>query len=202
MPKVGVKDVRKQQLIEAAMASVAELGMQKTTIVSISKRAGLSSGIISHYFGGKQGLIEAALRHLLEQLSTELHSRMAGANGSPEQRLNCIIESNFSEFQRSSLAARTWFSFWARSMHEPGLKRLQKINSARLYSNLRYSFAQLLDADEATAAARQTAAMIDGFWLRSALSQDPQESFEAGERLCKGFVQEILAQARITNSQV
>lgn len=200
MPKVGVKDVRKQQLIQAALESIAELGMQNTTIVSISKRAGLSSGIISHYFGGKQGLIEAALRHLLDQLGAELLARIADENTTPEQRLNCIIESNFSDFQRSSLAAKTWFSFWARSMHEPGLKRLQKINNERLYSNLRYSFAQVLPAEEATAAALQTAAMIDGCWLRSALSEDPQESFEAGERLCKRFVQDTLARARNTNS--
>ncbi|PPI85321.1 transcriptional regulator BetI [Marinobacter maroccanus] len=195
MPIVGVKDTRKQQLIEATMASIAELGMQNTTIVSISKRAGMSSGIISHYFGGKQGLIEAALRYLLDQLGRELRERMAKTDRSPEQRLNCIIESNFSEFQRSALAAKTWLSFWARSMHEPGLKRLQQINNARLYSNLRFSFAQVLEPGAATEAARQTAAMIDGFWLRSALSLDPAESFEAGERLCKKFVHETLAQA-------
>ncbi|MBS8239926.1 transcriptional regulator BetI [Marinobacter lipolyticus] len=196
MPIVGVKDTRKQQLIDATMASIAELGMQNTTIVSISKRAGMSSGIISHYFGGKQGLIEAALRYMLDQLGKELRERMAKTDGSPEQRLNCIIESNFSEFQRSALAAKTWLSFWARSMHEPGLKRLQQINNARLYSNLRYSFARVLPAQEATEAARQTAALIDGFWLRSALSLDPAESFEAGERLCKKFVHETLAPTR------
>ncbi|MFL1456739.1 transcriptional regulator BetI [Marinobacter sp. GN3S48] len=195
MPIVGVKDTRKQQLIDATMESIAELGMQNTTIVSISKRAGMSSGIISHYFGGKQGLIEAALRYLLDQLGKELRERMAKTDGSPEQRLNCIIESNFSEFQRSALAAKTWLSFWARSMHEPGLQRLQQINNARLYSNLRYSFARVLPAADATEAARQTAALIDGFWLRSALSLDPVESFEAGERLCKKFVHETLAQA-------
>ena len=80
MPKVGVKDTRKQQLIEATMHSIAELGMQNTTIVSISKRAGMSSGIISHYFGGKQGLIEAALRYLLDQLGKELRERMAASS--------------------------------------------------------------------------------------------------------------------------
>ncbi|MDO3721336.1 transcriptional regulator BetI [Marinobacter sp. chi1] len=194
MPKTGVKDARRQQLIDATMASIAELGMQNTTIVSISKRAGMSSGIISHYFGGKQGLIEAALRYMLNQLGGELRERMARADGSPQQRLNCIIEANFSEFQRSSLAAKTWLSFWARSMHEPGLKRLQQINNARLYSNLRYSLAQVLEPERATAVARQTAAMIDGFWLRSALSLDPEESFEAGELLCKRFVKDALDQ--------
>ncbi|MGC8119575.1 transcriptional regulator BetI [Marinobacter sp. VGCF2001] len=195
MPKVGMKDARRQQLIDATMASIAELGMQNTTIVSISKRAGMSSGIISHYFGGKQGLIEAALRHLLDLLGTELRDRMARTGGSPAQRLDCIIEANFSDFQRSALAAKTWLSFWARSMHEPGLQRLQQINKARLYSNLRYSFAQALPPEQATVAAHQAAAMIDGFWLRSALSQSPAASFEAGERFCKDFVHKTLAGA-------
>ncbi|MCG8519980.1 MAG: transcriptional regulator BetI [Pseudomonadales bacterium] len=197
MPIVGVRDTRRQQLIDATMASIAELGMQNTTIVSISKRAGMSSGIISHYFGGKQGLIEAALRYLLDQLGREFRERIVRTDGSALQRLDCIVESNFSEFQRSDLAAKTWLSFWARSMHEPGLQRLQQINNARLYSNLRYAFAMALPPAPATAAARQTAAMIDGFWLRSALSLDPEESFEAGETLCKRFVRNLLAEGEL-----
>lgn len=201
MPIVGVKDTRKQQLIQATLESIAELGLQNTTIVSISRRAGMSSGIISHYFGGKQGLIEAALRYLLEQLGSELRERIRGTDGSPEQRLQCIVEANFTDFQRSELAARTWLSFWARSMHEPGLKRLQQINNARLYSNLRYSFARRLPPRAATEAARQTAAMIDGFWLRSALSLDPQESFAAGEILCKRFVLDVLNQPQHSPDQ-
>lgn len=187
MPIVGVKDTRKQQLIQATLESIAELGLQNTTIVTISRRAGMSSGIISHYFGGKQGLIEAALRYLLEQLGQDFRACIKRSDGSPEQRLASIIEANFTDFQRSDLAARTWLSFWARSMHEPGLKRLQQINNARLYSNLRYAYALRLPKQAATEAARQTAAMIDGFWLRSALSLDPQESFATGERLCKQF---------------
>src|SRR5690606_36785021 len=197
MPKAGMKDTRRQQLIDATMESIAELGMQNTTSVSISKRAGMSSGIISHYFEGKQGLIEAALRYLLDQMGKELRERMAQTDRSPAQRLDCIIEANFSEFQSSALAAKTWLSFWSRSMHESGLKQLQQINNARLYSNLRYSFAPVLPALHATEAAPQTAALIHGFWLRSALSLDPIESFEAGKRLCKKLVHETLAQASV-----
>lgn len=194
MPKIGIKDVRKQQLIQATLESIAELGLQNTTIITISRRAGMSSGIISHYFAGKQGLIEAALRYLLEQLGKDFGERIKATDGSPRQRLLCIVEANFTEFQRSDLASRTWLSFWARSLHEPGFKRLQQINNARLYSNLRYSFGQLLPAEAATNAARQSAAMIDGFWLRSALSPDPQQSFAAGEALCKRFVLDVLQQ--------
>lgn len=193
MPIVGVQETRKQQLIDAALASIAELGLQKTTIITISQRAGLSSGIISHYFGGKQGLIEAALRHLLERLGRAYVEKIQQTDGSPIARIHCIIEANFTEFQRSELVARTWLSFWARSMHEPGLKRLQQINNARLCSNLRYAFMQSMNREQAQDAARQTAAMIDGFWLRSALSADPEENFAAGETLCKTFALSLLA---------
>ncbi|MCS5578526.1 MAG: TetR family transcriptional regulator, partial [Alteromonas macleodii] len=55
MPKVGMEPVRKKQLIEATLEVMAEVGYHGTTISLISKRAGLSSGIISHYFGDKQG---------------------------------------------------------------------------------------------------------------------------------------------------
>ena len=58
MPKVGMEPVRKKQLIEATLEVMAEVGYHGTTISLISKKAGLSSGIISHYFGDKQGLIE------------------------------------------------------------------------------------------------------------------------------------------------
>ena len=50
MPKVGMEKVRRQQLIDATLSSIEQHGLQGTTIVTISKLAGVSSGIISHYF--------------------------------------------------------------------------------------------------------------------------------------------------------
>ena len=85
-------------------------------------------------------------------------------------------------------------SFWAQSMHQPGLARLQHINSKRLYSNLLFSFRQLFSDDQAVIASKQTAAMIDGFWLRSALSPRPEEEFKQAEQLCKKFIDDLLKQ--------
>ena len=76
-----MEPLRRRQLIEATISVVAEVGLQATTISLISKKAGLSSGIISHYFGGKQGLIEATVRYLLETL------RIKKPNPAPRERL-------------------------------------------------------------------------------------------------------------------
>lgn len=194
MPKVGMKPLRKQQLINATLESVAQYGLQNTTIITISRIAGLSSGIISHYFGGKQELVEATVKYLLEQLKSALLERLFQQQLSPADRLQMIIEANFTQLQRSAPATKTWLSFWAQSMHQPGLARLQHINSKRLYSNLLFSFRQLLPDDLAITASKQTAAMIDGFWLRSALSPRPEDEFKQAEQLCKKFIDDLLMQ--------
>ncbi|MDP2633799.1 MAG: transcriptional regulator BetI [Pseudoalteromonas sp.] len=193
MPKVGMEPVRRQQLIDATIESVAELGLQSTTINSISKKAGMSSGIISHYFGGKQGLIEATVRYLLTNLKHELIDRVS-ATTTPTQRLMFIVEANFARLQLQSDTTKTWLSFWAQSMHDVQLHRLQNVNSRRLLSNLTSSFKQLMNDADAKLAAQLCAAMIDGLWLRAVLSKSDENQFEHCEQLAKGYVHSLIKQ--------
>ena len=193
MPKVGMEPVRRQQLIDATIESVAELGLQSTTINSISKKAGMSSGIISHYFGGKQGLIEATVRYLLNNLKYELINRVT-ATTTAQQRLMFIVEANFARLQLQSDTTKTWLSFWAQSMHDPQLHRLQNVNSRRLLRNLTSSFKVLMNDADAKLAAQLCAAMIDGLWLRAVLNKSDEDQFEHCERLAKGYVNSLIKQ--------
>ncbi|GIU30632.1 transcriptional regulator BetI [Shewanella colwelliana] len=194
MPRPPMKTVRQQQLIDATLVSVERHGLHHTTINTISGLAGMSSGIISHYFGGKQGLIEATLKYLLDELKQALLRRTQGKVLTPAQRLSLIVDANFTELQRSNAATKTWLSFWSQAMHDPGLARLQHINCQRLYSNLLFSFKPLIGKPAAIEAAKQTAAMIDGFWLRSALSVSPEKEFEQAQYLCKSFIEAVIVQ--------
>jgi len=191
---MAMKKARKQQLIDATLMSVEQHGLQHTTINTISGLAGMSSGIISHYFGGKQGLIEATLKYLINELKQAFLIRISDKKLSPLSRLFMIVEANFTELQQSSAATKTWLSFWSQAMHDPGLARLQHINNQRLYSNLLFSFKQLLHKPDAIIAAKQTAAIIDGFWLRSALSTTPQKDFKEANILSKAFINTLINQ--------
>jgi len=193
MPKVGMEPVRRQQLIDATIESVAQKGLQATTINSISKNAGMSSGIISHYFGGKQGLIEATVRYLLSNLKDDLISKV-DEKTTPTQRLMFIVESNFALVQQRKDTTRTWLSFWAQSMHDKELHRLQNVNSKRLQSNLTVSFKQLMPLAQANLAAELTAAMIDGLWVRAVLSQSDENQFKHSESLAKNYVHSLIKQ--------
>jgi TetR/AcrR family transcriptional repressor of bet genes len=196
MPKVGIEPIRRKQLIEATLKSIEDNGLQGTTINTISRLAGMSSGIISHYFGGKQGVIEAAIRHMLEQLKEGLLVQLREARRqqvTPRERLRMIVETNFTGFQRSSSTSATWLSFWASAVHDPQLARLQAVNARRLHSNLLYSLRQMIDDQRcAEDAAASMAALIDGMWLRSVLSRDPEAAFAQAERLCKDNIDIIV----------
>lgn len=186
MPKVGMEPVRRQQLIDATIEVVAEVGLKSATINLISRKAGMSSGIISHYFGGKQALIEASVRYLVSRLT------MTTSLPNPKDRLMAIVELNFSAVQQAESSTKTWLSFWGQSMHDANLYRLQEVNKKRLVSNLRYSFKQLLSNEQACEEAEITAALIDGFWLRCALSGAQADSFEAAKRRIKKYINAVL----------
>lgn len=191
MARVGTEKQRKQELIEATIKSIEDHGFQGTTILTISRQANLSAGIISHYFGSKQGLILATIRYLLEELRQGLLQQIAHCEQplTPELRLQMIVDTNFACFQQSTSVTRTWLCFWAQALHDPELARLQSVNSRRLLQNLLYSYRQIIpDKERAFLAANMTAAMIDGLWLRSSLSKTSQDEFRKAEHVCKQFI--------------
>jgi len=173
VPKLGMQPIRRRQLIQATLEAIDEAGLADATIARIAKRAGVSTGIISHYFAGKDGLLEATMRHVQSDLGTAvLERRAALGNASPEAHLHAIIDGNFDRSQTSQSVMKTWLAFWASSMHHPPLQRLQRVNDRRLYSNLSSQFRRVLPKREARNAARGLAALIDGLWLRGALAPE------------------------------
>jgi TetR/AcrR family transcriptional repressor of bet genes len=191
MARVGTEIQRKKELIKATIKSIEDHGFQGTTILTISRQANLSAGIISHYFGNKQGLILASIRYLLEELKQGLLQQIAHCEQplTPELRLQMIVDTNFACFQQSTSVTRTWLCFWAQALHDPELARLQFVNSRRLLKNLLYSYRQIIpNKESAFLAANMTAAMIDGLWLRSSLSKTSQDEFKKAEQVCKQFI--------------
>ncbi|PKM27765.1 MAG: transcriptional regulator BetI [Gammaproteobacteria bacterium HGW-Gammaproteobacteria-12] len=193
MPKVGMQPIRRSQLIAATLEAVDQVGMADASIAYIARLAGVSNGIISHYFNDKNGLLEATMRHLMQALSDAVGARRrALREDSPRAHLKAMIDGNFDDSQVSGPAMKTWLAFWASSMHQPALRRLQRVNDHRLYSNLCGQFHRALPRDQARFAARGLASLIDGLWLRGALSGEAFDTEQARriayERGCLGGV--------------
>ncbi|MFF7706316.1 transcriptional regulator BetI [Pseudomonas sp. NPDC007930] len=192
MPKVGMQPIRRQQLIEATLQAVDQVGMADASIGVIARMAGVSNGIISHYFQDKNGLIFATMSHLLTELMIQTaERRRALRENTPRAHLQAIIEGNFDASQVNNAAMKTWLAFWAASMHQPALHRLQRINDHRLYSNICCQFRRALPLEQARVSARGLAALIDGLWLRGALSGDAFDT-EQAQRIALEYVDQQL----------
>ncbi|MDN3611073.1 transcriptional regulator BetI [Vibrio ostreicida] len=173
MPKVGMPNIRKPQLVQATMTVIDRVGLHAASISLISKEAGVSTGIINHYFGGKHGLLEETMREILRQLSSTVTKRLAAlASDAHHQRINAIIDGNFVGYQAENKVANTWLAFWSYSVHDPKLKRLQQVNERRLLSHLKIELNALFDRERAEMIAHGIAALIDGIWLRGTLNPD------------------------------
>ncbi|SFH78029.1 transcriptional regulator BetI [Modicisalibacter xianhensis] len=194
MPKLGMEPIRRRQLIQATMEAIDEAGLADATVARIARRAGVSAGIISHYFGGKDGLLEATMRKILGDLGEAVSSRRAKASDTPRAHIRAIIDGNFDRSQVSQSVMKTWLAFWASSMHRNDLQRLQYVNDRRLYSNLCYQFRRCLPRSEARDAARGLAALIDGLWLRGALAPEGLD-VDRARRLAYDYLDEQLARA-------
>ncbi|MBZ0334348.1 transcriptional regulator BetI [Marinobacter sp. AL4B] len=191
MARIGVETIRRQQLIDATLQVIEEHGFQGATVGKIAAIADLSVGIVSHYFGGKQGLLEATMRRLLSSLQKDVSKLMADRPNTPRERLMAIVDANFSGVQTHAQSSKTWLAFWTQAMHSPDLMRLQRVNERRLLSNLMFYLRQLMPEPQVRSTAQTIAALIDGFWLRAAMSEGRIEPSQA-VTLCKTYIDQAI----------
>ena len=168
MPKVGMEEERRRSLIDATVDAIHERGYSDVTMAQIAKRAGVSGGLVHHYFGSKDQLLAATMRHLLTELGRAIRDNVAKAE-TPRERISAIIAGNFAVDQFKPAVIAAWLAFYVQSRTTDSNRRLLTIYAARLASNLTHNLRSFMSQDEARRIAEGTASMIDGVWIRQAL---------------------------------
>jgi len=168
MPKIGMEPLRRKALINATISAIGERGSLDVTMSEIAGRAGVSSALAHHYFGAKDELLFATMRHILAELNADTR-RAFGPATTPRRRVSAVVAVSFSDeqFQAETIAA--WLAFYVEAQKSPALRRLLKIYARRLHSNLMSGLTGILPKAEADRVAEATAALIDGLYIRRAL---------------------------------
>jgi TetR/AcrR family transcriptional repressor of bet genes len=167
MPKIGMEPIRKAALVKATIVEIGRVGSLDVTVSQIAKRAGMSSALAHHYFGSKEDIFLAAMRHVLTLYGAEVRGALAAAHG-PEDRLRAIIFANFSasNFRREVIGA--WLNFYVLAQTVPQARRLLRVYQSRLRSNLLVGLRPLA-GPRAEELCDGLGAVIDGVYLREAL---------------------------------
>ncbi|MBM3612161.1 MAG: transcriptional regulator BetI, partial [Alphaproteobacteria bacterium] len=135
MRRTNVEPIRKAALVNAAISEIADAGTLEVTVGQIARRAGMSAALAHHYFGSKEALFLAAMRHVLTVYGAEVRGALALARG-PRARLDAILRASFSatNFRRDVVGA--WLNFYVLALTVPEARRLLAVYQRRLRSNL------------------------------------------------------------------
>lgn len=191
MPKIGMEELRRKDLIAAAIQTIGQRGSLDVTVAQIARNAGVSAALAHHYFGGKDQLLLATMRHLLSELGSDLCTALQAVNH-PRERLSAIINVNFSAAQFSQETIAAWLTFYAHAQQSPQMRRLLRVYASRLHSNLCFALEQLTNKASARHIAEGTGALIDGLYIRHALGADAPKA-DAATALVEDYITVQLA---------
>lgn len=194
MNRKDVEDGRRRQLIAATVDMLAEVGFGSTTLALIGRRAGVSAGLISHYFEDKDGLLEATLRSLASRLARGTIERLKAAR-TPRERVQAVIDATLAPEEFDPRTCGVWLAFWGQVSHSARLKRVQNVYQQRMLSNLRQALRHLVPDADARRLALALAAMIDGLWLRATLSSPNETDSATARAMAASFIDGEIARA-------
>lgn len=113
------KDVRRQQLIDATLSVLAQKGYASLTIADVARAAGLSVGIISFHFEGKEKLLAACLQFLADEYYNNWKTCLARAGTSAAQKLEAVVLADFSDEIYTPQKLAAWIAFWGETQGRP-----------------------------------------------------------------------------------
>ncbi|TMV14892.1 choline-binding transcriptional repressor BetI [Arenibacterium halophilum] len=169
MPKVGMEPIRREALVKATIAEIGAVGSLDVTVSQIARRAGMSSALAHHYFGGKEQIFLAAMRRILGDFGAEARAGLVMAH--PEGRAAAIVRACFAPSCFTPESTTAWMTFYVLAQTNPEALRLWRIYQRRMRSNLTHALRPICRAPEAVA--DTMVALIDGLYIRAALS-DPE----------------------------
>ena len=195
MPKLGMEPIRRQALVKATIAEIGAHGTLDVTVSQIARRAGMSSALAHHYFGGKEQIFVAAMRYTMGVYAAEVRGALAMADR-PAERVEAIVRASFSSrnFRTETVAA--WMNFYVLAQVSPEAKRLLNVYHRRLRSNLAHGVRPLVGG-RAEMVASRVAGLIDGVYLRQSLGESAPNGARAVEQIM-GYVQLELGQRENT----
>jgi TetR/AcrR family transcriptional repressor of bet genes len=168
MPKLGMEPIRRRALVEATIAEIGARGSLDVTVGQIAKRAGMSSALAHHYFGGKDQIFQAAMRRILRDFGAEVRRALGEAHGA-EARARAVIDASFAPACFDPATISAWMTLYASAQTNPDTLRLLRLYQSRLRSNLVHALRPISARPEPHA--EIVAALIDGLYLRCALSR-------------------------------
>ncbi|MFC0590230.1 TetR family transcriptional regulator C-terminal domain-containing protein [Novosphingobium aquiterrae] len=174
-------DTRRLSLIAAAARVLAREGVAGTSVRAIALEAGVSPGLVGHYFAGIDALVAETYAHVEAQVAEAIDQALEQAGRDPRVRLDAFVTASFAAPVASGELLATWIAFWSLVRSRPEIARQHDEQYAAFRARLESLLGEcgLAPARRRHAAIAITA-LIDGLWLELCLSPQAFSAAEAG----------------------
>ena len=178
-------DQRRESLIQATLAVIATKGPSVATVRNIALQAGVTQGLIRHYFSSKEELVSAAYEHHMNAMIDATSSVLDGKQSNHRDRLAAFVTAALTP----PVVDRNAVALWAGFIHLVQRdKMMHKIHKTTYYQ-FRDKLQALIDAAlneaghpvDATVLQRHAIAcnaVIDGLWLEGGALPEAFENDE------------------------
>lgn len=175
-------DARRLSLIEACARVLARDGASGASVRAIALEAGVSPGLVGHYFASIDALYAATYEAVETRTNAALDAAREAAGAAPRARLEAFVTASLAAPIATGELLATWIAFWSLVRSNPAI--------ARQHDNQYASFRQRVEGllgecglppAQRRRAAIAIAALVDGLWLELCLSPDTFAPGEAGD---------------------
>lgn len=168
--RTAPREVRRLQLIMAAIDSIAKRGFSDTTLKHVTEKANLSHGVVNYHFDSKEALYDATLGHLAQEHYDLWTQHYDMAEPTAAHRLAAILSADFDKKICTHKRLAVWFAFWGQAKYRPNYLKIHNKADNERYSRIVALCAELIrEGDYADLEVERTARTIeslsDGSWL-------------------------------------
>jgi AcrR family transcriptional regulator len=119
VPKLGMGPIRRDQICRAAATVIAREGFAGSTMRMVAEEAGVSTGMLNHYFANRQHLLAQALGFVSERSHERAREAMQGiAPG--RDRLEAFLDSMLQD-REAAETWRVWMNAYGEALQMPEL---------------------------------------------------------------------------------
>jgi AcrR family transcriptional regulator len=136
VPKIVDHDARREELVEATWRVIARAGIAGATMREIAREAGVSTGILAHYFGDKEDLLAFALRLMHRRVYERIHARTQALVGLAAVRV--IMLEALPLDQERVLEAQIEMNFLSLALGNEPLRELSNREFERFWDELHH----------------------------------------------------------------
>ena len=155
---------RRAQILACAIEAIAESGYGRASLAEIARRAGVSKGVVSYYFAGKDELLGHVVADVYARAGAAISTRLASENG-PAAQLHGYLEANLGFLREHPSDIRAVVEIAANARRPDGTLRFAPGGADPVLEHL----TQLLRAGQATGDFRDFDARSVALVIRGAI---------------------------------